>query len=107
MKSTKDFPFEKARRITAKEVALARKAIEHITGKKRKLRGRPPKSSIEKYKAISIRLHPRVIEWAKREAKKKGLAIKLLLARFCLKKWLNLNPNNFNRLNACLAPIGA
>ncbi|OGQ41209.1 MAG: AT hook motif protein [Deltaproteobacteria bacterium RIFCSPLOWO2_12_FULL_40_28] len=86
MKSTKDFPFEKARRITAKEVALARKAIEHITGKKRKLRGRPPKSSIEKYKAISIRLHPRVIEWAKREAKKKGIGYQTIISQVLLKK---------------------
>ena len=35
MKNTKEFSFEKSRPITKKEVSLAKKAIEKITGKKR------------------------------------------------------------------------
>ena len=35
MGKVKDFPFEKARRITKEEVEAARKAIEKATGKKR------------------------------------------------------------------------
>ncbi len=35
MKNSKNFPFEKARRITTQEVLTARKGIEEKTGKKR------------------------------------------------------------------------
>jgi len=35
--------------------------------------GRRPKTEKEKYKPISIRLHPLVIEWAKEEAKRRGV----------------------------------
>src|SRR3989338_2392017 len=73
MKNTKEFPFEKARRVTTREVEEARKAIERKTGKKRKARGRPPKHPLEKYRFISIRIHPRVIVWAKKRAKQRGV----------------------------------
>jgi len=72
MKKAKSFPFEKARRITAEELVQYRKAIEETTGKKRRSRrGRPPKASAAKYRPIAIRLHPQVIAWAKREARKR------------------------------------
>jgi len=49
MKSIKEFPFEKSRRISAEEVEKARNAIEKLTGKKRARRpGRPAKSDSEK-----------------------------------------------------------
>jgi hypothetical protein len=48
-----------------------RKAIENTLGVKRPPRGRPPKRSSEKYLAISIRLHPLVLAWAKREARRR------------------------------------
>lgn len=72
MKSSKDFPFERARRISAGEIRAARRAIEKKTGKKRVVRGRPAKPSEEKFIPMSIRLHPAVLQWAKREAKKQG-----------------------------------
>ena len=40
---------------------------------KRPLRGRPPKPKSEKIAAISIRLHPLVLAWAKSEGKKTGV----------------------------------
>ena len=70
MKNTKNFPFEKARRITVREVTAARKAIEKKTGVKRNTRGRPAKG-LQKYVPTSIRLHPKILTWAKKEAKKK------------------------------------
>jgi hypothetical protein len=44
MKKRNEFPFEKARRVTAAETEAARKAIEAATGVKRPSRGRPPKA---------------------------------------------------------------
>ncbi len=72
MKKAKEFPFESARRVTAKEVRAARKAIERKLGVKRPSRGRPPKTE-DKYLPISIRLHPKVAAWAKKEAERRGV----------------------------------
>ena len=79
MKNIKEFPFEKARRITAKEVRQARKAIEKKRGEKRRSRGRPPKPPIEKYQFISIRLHPLIIAWAKKESKRRSVGYQTLI----------------------------
>lgn len=84
MKTAKNFPFEKARRISAGETEAARKAIEAKLGTKRPRRGRPPKGT-EKYQPVSIRLHPRVIAWAKREAKKRHLGYQTIINELLLK----------------------
>jgi uncharacterized protein (DUF4415 family) len=86
MKSSKSFPFEKARRISASETASARKAIESKTGKKRPARGRPAKSEEQKFVPTSIRLHPKVIEWAKKEAKRKGVGYQTIINEILLAK---------------------
>ncbi|MCM2281716.1 MAG: BrnA antitoxin family protein [Bdellovibrionaceae bacterium] len=86
MKNSKDFPFEKARRISSKEVAEGRKAVEEKTGKKRSARGRPAKSSTDKFVATSIRLHPRALAWAKREAKKRGVGYQTVINELLLEK---------------------
>ncbi len=86
MKNSKDFPFEKARRVSAKEVVSARKAIEQKVGKKRPARGRPAKSNDEKFVPTSIRLHPKVLEWAKREAKKRGCGYQTIINEILLEK---------------------
>lgn len=86
MKNSKSFPFEKARRVTGKEVTSARKAIENKTGKKRKTRGRPSKAGAEKFVPTSIRLHPRVIEWAKSEAKRRGCGYQTIINEILLEK---------------------
>src|SRR2546430_13026026 len=67
MKKRGEFPFEHARRVTAEEVAAARSAIASKLGKRRPRRGRPPKGA-DKYTPLSIRLHPKVIAWAKQQA---------------------------------------
>lgn len=86
MKNIKEFPFEKARRITVKEVRETRKAIEKKTGEKRRSRGRPPKLPIEKYHFISIRLHPHIIAWAKEEARRRGVGYQTIINEVLLKK---------------------
>ncbi len=86
MKNSKSFPFEKSRRISTEEASAARKAIEEKTGKKRARRGRPLKSNIEKFVPTSIRLHPKVLEWAKKEAKKRGVGYQTIINEFLLAK---------------------
>ena len=80
MKRKKEFPFHKASRITSERLALHRKAIEVFEGKKRPVRlGRPPKSAAEKYVPVSVRLHPRVLTWLKRESKKRALPYQTII----------------------------
>lgn len=67
-----EFPFDRSRKLTRSELANAHAAVERKLGKKIPKRGRPPMAEEDRAKAISIRLHPRVIEWAKKEAKKRG-----------------------------------
>jgi uncharacterized protein (DUF4415 family) len=86
MKKSKSFPFDSARRISAKELALAKSAIEQKTGKRRSKRGRPPKTAALKFVPTSIRLHPKVLAWAKREAKKQGVGYQTVINDFLLKK---------------------
>jgi uncharacterized protein (DUF4415 family) len=78
MKKVREFPFETARRLTTSEVEAARKAIEARLGKKRPARGRPPKGP-EKYQAVSIRLSPKVIAWAKKEGKRRGVGYQTVI----------------------------
>lgn len=85
MAKSKEFPFEKARRITEKEVRSARKAIERKLGTERPDRGRPPKLHQEKYQPVSIRLHPKVLEWAKKEAKRLGVGYQTIINEALLK----------------------
>jgi uncharacterized protein (DUF4415 family) len=79
MKNSKQFPFEKARRISKRELTAARKAIEAKTGVPRPPRGRPPKSERDRYQPMSIRLHPKVMAWARREARKRGVGYQTII----------------------------
>ena len=86
MKSIKEFPFEKARRVTSSEVAKGKKAIEKLTGKHRAKRmGRPPKPAKEKFVPVSIRLHPRALSWLKKEAKKRSAPYQSIINEMLLK----------------------
>jgi len=78
MSKAKDFPFEAARRVTAKEVAAARRAVEEKLGQPRPRRGRPAKRR-EKYLVVSIRLNPKVVAWAKKEAKRRGVGYQTVI----------------------------
>ncbi len=83
MSKAREFPFETARRLTAKEVEAARRAIEEKLGKPRR-RGRPPKGK-EKARAVSIRLNPKVLAWAKKEAKRRGVGYQTVINEVLLK----------------------
>lgn len=86
MKRIKEFPFDKARRVTAAEVRKARMAIGDVLGKKRKRRGRPSKSISERYCAVSIRLHPKVLIWARNQAKKQHVGYQTIINEVLLKR---------------------
>ena len=86
MKNIKEFPFEKSRRITKKEVSVARKAIEKATGKERKARGRPIKIEKDKYIPISIRLHPRILKWVKKEARARKIGYQSIINEILMKR---------------------
>lgn len=79
------FDFSKARRFTPEERAIFRKAIEEKLGIKLPLRGRPPKKAADRSKAITIRLHPQALAWAKREAKRRGIGYQTVINEALLK----------------------
>ena len=86
MTSTKEFPFERSRRVTSREVARGRVAIEKLTGKKRAKRiCRPPKPSNEKFIPVSIRLHPKALSWLKKEARKRAIPYQSIINEMLLK----------------------
>jgi uncharacterized protein (DUF4415 family) len=73
MKKEFEFPFDKARKVTPEENEKFTEALTKQFGIKLRKRGRPAKDEEEKYEPISIRLHPKVLAWAKEEAKKRGI----------------------------------
>ena len=79
MRNTKVFPFHLARRVTSEEVEKGRRAIENKLGIKRKSRGRPFKEPGERFRLISIRLHPQVLFWAQREARKRKVGYQTII----------------------------
>lgn len=83
----KEYDFSKARRITPEEVEANRKAIEALTGKPRPRRPGPaPKPEEERQRPISIRLHPRVLAWAKKEGKRRGIGYQTVINEELLKR---------------------
>ncbi len=80
------FPFESARRITSEEVAAAKLAVKEQFGiEPGKQRGRPPKPGDQKYEAVSIRLNPQVLLWAKAEGDRLGVGYQTVINEALLK----------------------
>lgn len=74
-----EFPFERARQVTPEENEQFRKAIAQQFNLKLKKRGRPVKQKDDKYELISIRVHPRVLAWAKEKAEKQGIGYQTVI----------------------------
>jgi len=85
MKKQKNFPFESARRVSPEETKAAQKAIAAKLGVTRPNRGRPPKAK-DKFQPVSIRLHPKALEWARKEAKRRGVGYQTIINEVLLKK---------------------
>jgi uncharacterized protein (DUF4415 family) len=77
----KPFNWANARRVTPEEHARFKEAVENT----RKLRGRPPKPTEEKFQRVNIRLDPRVVAWAKREAQRKHIGYQTVLNQALLR----------------------
>jgi len=86
MNQESEFPFERARRVTAEESQEFRAAIAQQFGIKLKKRGRPMKEEEEKYEPIAIRLHPKALAWAKEEAKKRGIGYQTVINEVLLEQ---------------------
>lgn len=84
----KNFPFERARRVTPEEVEEARLAIEKLTGKPRPPRpGRPAKSLDEKYVMISLRLHPEILSRLKLEAERTSVPYQTIIGKLLFERF--------------------
>ena len=83
MKKEKEFDFSKARRVTPKETAVFKKAIEKTFSVKRPSRGRPPKGS-DKYRDVHIRLDPKALAWVQAQAKNRGIGYQTLINEILL-----------------------
>ncbi|MEN9565252.1 MAG: hypothetical protein RLZZ69_448 [Cyanobacteriota bacterium] len=86
MKKESEFPFDRAKRVTPEKNQQFREAISEQFGLKLRKRGRPVKNEDEKYEPISIRLHPKVLIWAKKEANKRGIGYQTVINEFLLER---------------------
>lgn len=86
MKKESEFPFERARRVTPEESQKFREAISEQLGMELRKRGRPAKNKDEKYELISLRLHPKVLGWAKEEAQKRGIGYQTVINQVLLER---------------------
>jgi uncharacterized protein (DUF4415 family) len=86
MSQDSEFPFERARRVTPEEHQKFKAAIAEQFGTKLRKRGRPVKEEEEKYEPISIRLHPKVLAWAKEEATKRGIGYQTVINEILLEQ---------------------
>lgn len=86
MSQDSEFPFERSRRVTPEENQAFRSAIADQFGISPKKRGRPSKEEEEKYEPISIRLHPKVLAWAKAEAEKRGIGYQTVINEVLLEQ---------------------
>lgn len=77
-KIKEEFNLSKLRRVTPEETEMFRKAIENTFHIKLPVRGRPPKGP-EKYREIHIRLHPKALQWARAQAKKRGIGYQTVI----------------------------
>jgi uncharacterized protein (DUF4415 family) len=74
----------RARRVTPAENQKFRAAISEQFGLDLRKRGRPSKEEEDKYEPISIRLHPKILVWAKEEAEKQGIGYQTVINELLL-----------------------
>lgn len=79
------FDFSRARRSSPEALAMYRKAIEDKLRITLPPRGRPPKQDHERHRPVTIRLHPRALEWAKAEAKRRGIGYQTVINEVLLR----------------------
>jgi predicted DNA binding CopG/RHH family protein len=80
MSNNIEFPFAKARRITPEEVNRAKIAIQKQFGDEYIAR-----SKDDDYELISLKINPKIITWAKKEAEKQGINYQVFINNELLK----------------------
>ncbi len=85
MNKESEFPFKAARRITEAEVIEAQQAIKEQFNIEIPDREKPTKTENKNYQSISICLHPQIIQWAKKEAEKRGIGYETVINEELLK----------------------
>ncbi len=85
MKKDDEFPFERARKVTPAETRMFRKAFENTFGKKPPKRGRPAKGA-DKYRDVHIKLHPKALQWARENARRRGIGYQTLINEILLQR---------------------
>lgn len=80
MSNNTEFPFAKARRITSEEVNHAKITIQKQFGDEYIVRSRD-----DDYELVSLKINPKIIAWAKNEAKKQGVNYQVFLNNELLK----------------------
>jgi len=76
--------FKRGRRITVEERAQFAEAYRNTFHREPPHLGRPFKYANAKLKPVSIRLHPNVLQWAKKEAQKHHVGYQSFLNEFLL-----------------------
>jgi len=75
-----DEQLKSARHAAPEETEKYRHAIENTLGVPRPPRmGRPPKQPHEKYLPVYMKLHPRIVAWARLEAKRRGVGYQTVI----------------------------
>lgn len=59
--------------VTTDCVSDSQAAVAKTAALTSKRRGRPPKKEADKYRPTHIFFHPKIVEWAKAEAEKRGI----------------------------------
>jgi len=72
--------FKRARRVTPEEHKMFKEAVDNF-----RRRGRPHKTT-GKYISVTIRFDPLVLDWAKAEAKRRGIGYQTVINQTLLDK---------------------
>jgi predicted DNA binding CopG/RHH family protein len=84
MNQDSEFPFDRARRVTPEEHQHFKAMVAKQLGT------RSDKHTVtnpeEPYQAVSLQLHPKVLNWAKAEAQKRGIEYQVIINEVLLKQ---------------------
>lgn len=85
MSKESEFPFERARRVTPEENQKFRQAISEQFGIQFTEQESPKLDEDENYELISLKLHPKVLAWVKKEAKKREIDCQTVINEVLIK----------------------
>jgi predicted DNA binding CopG/RHH family protein len=84
MNQDSEFPFDRARRVTPEEHQHFKAMVAKQLGTRSD--DHTVTNLEEPYQAVSLQLHPKVLNWAKTEAQKRGIAYQTVINEVLLKQ---------------------